>query len=179
MTKKFDGETDRQYRLWCMEHCGHTDQEHTNDPFHVPSYLGGLYRALIDVAAWGERGVEPAKTSGYVIENGQPQIPETAEERKGIQPVVSVLANGEKRACVSVGENVTFTATVGLPDEKSEIQSVEWSFEGEVYQKGETSVYHSYQKPGTYFATVRVISNRGADPFTGVQNIDRVRVIVK
>ena len=179
VTEKFGGETDCQYRLWCMEHCGHTDQEHTNDPLHVPSYLGALYRALIDVAAWVERGVEPAKTSGYVIENGQPQIPETAEERKGIQPVVSVLANGEKRACISVGENVMFTATVGLPDEKSEIQSVEWSFEGEAYQKGETSVYHSYQKAGTYFAVVRVISNRGADPFTGVQNIDRVRVIVK
>lgn len=39
----------------------------------------------------------------------------------------------------------------------------------------------SYEKPGTYFATVRIASNRhgdASDPFTQVLNLDRVRVIV-
>ena len=39
----------------------------------------------------------------------------------------------------------------------------------------------SYNKPGTYFATVRIASNRhgdASDPFTQVLNLDRARIIV-
>ena len=38
----------------------------------------------------------------------------------------------------------------------------------------------AYDHPGTYFATVRIASNRKgeSDPFTQVLNLDRVRIIV-
>ena len=38
-----------------------------------------------------------------------------------------------------------------------------------------------YDKPGTYFATVRIATNRKgeSDPFTQVLNLDRARIIVE
>jgi hypothetical protein len=41
---------------------------------------------------------------------------------------------------------------------------------------------HSFAEPGTYFPTLRVASQRTGDtdtPFTRVQNLGRVRVVVK
>ena len=42
-------------------------------------------------------------------------MPATAGQRKGIQPVVELKANGGERAEVAVGEPVTFTATIETP----------------------------------------------------------------
>jgi len=38
-----------------------------------------------------------------------------------------------------------------------------------------------YDKPGTYFATVRIATNRKgeSDPFTQVLNLDRARIVVE
>jgi hypothetical protein len=58
------------------------------------------------------------------------------------------------------------------------------------FEKGEKDGVHtahaevlaSYDKPGTYFATVRIASQRtgdASDPFTQVLNLDRARVIVQ
>ena len=57
------------------------------------------------------------------------------------------------------------------------------------FEKGVNGAVHtahaevmgSYEKPGTYFAAVRIASQRrgdASDPFTQVLNLDRVRVIV-
>ena len=83
-----------------------------DDPTHTVSYLGVLQQALLDLSAWVEKGIAPAATTNYKIVDGQVVVPPTAEERKGIQPVVTVKANGGKRADVKVGEPVTFTAVV-------------------------------------------------------------------
>lgn len=72
-----------------------------------------------------------------------------------------------------------------------EYQNVEWDFEGTGGYPAATptnnpflnglTMKHTFTKPGTYFATVRVTSQREGDtstPFTRVQNLDRVRVVV-
>lgn len=49
-------------------------------------------------------------------------------------------------------------------------------------QRGTAQAEHTFQKAGTYFAVVRVKSQRQGnkkDVFTQVKNIDRVRVIVE
>lgn len=168
-----------RFRLWVLEHCGHTDQEATADELHIPSYLGVLYQALIDIAAWVEKGIEPAATSNYKISDGQAFVPDTAQERRGIQPVVKLKVNGEKSAQVQVGEKVFLQAEVGFPESNSRITAIEWSFAGESYRLGKMEETYSYGKAGTYFVTVRVKINRTTDPFTEIQNLDRVRIVVK
>lgn len=186
---------DDHFRLWCMEHCGHDDAAAVYDELHVCSYLGALYQALLDVSDWVERGVQPAETSGYTIIDGQPHIPADAGIRHGIQPVVHLTANGCKRAEVSAGEAVIFTAMAELPAGSGSLTRIEWSFDGESpvstsdnISWGEDRVSatitaeYAYSEPGDHFAVIRVWSERNGDAdsiFTQVQNIDRVRVVVR
>ena len=90
--------TDQHFRLWYTDHALHGDIAIEDDPTRTVSYLGVLQQALLDLSAWVEKGIEPAPTTRYTIVDGQVVIPATADERGGIQPVVSVLANGGKRA---------------------------------------------------------------------------------
>ena len=82
-----------------------------------------------------------------------------------------------------------------MPDKAGSLTFVEWSFEGETDfpekgkwqlkdngQRGTAKAVHVYEKPGTYFAVVRVMSERNGDkgaPFTQIRNIDRARVVVE
>lgn len=196
--------TDRHFRLWYTDHALHGDVSAEDDPTHTVSYLGVLQQALLDLSAWVEKGIEPAPTTKYKIENGQVIIPPTADERRGIQPVVTLKANGRKRAEVNVGQAVTFTAQIEVPKNRGKVVWAVWNFEGltaedrklakafpvvttlRVADKTGTHVTvqstHSFAKPGTYFPTLRVASQREGNaqtPFTRIQNLDRVRVIVK
>lgn len=188
------GNADDRFRLWYMENCMHTDCMEGNggDHQHVVSYVGALYQALLDLSDWVERGIEPAPTSGYSMDGGQVVIPDTAAERKGIQPVVHLHADGEKKAEVKVGETVVLTAEIEVPEGTGMVESVRWDFEAtdvfaeegivtpeEGGRRARTVVGHVFSKTGTYFPVVKVGSNRTpGDPFTEVMNQDRVRVVV-
>jgi hypothetical protein len=184
-----------------------------DDPTHTVSYLGVLQQALLDLSDWCEKGIAPAATTNYKIVDGQVVIPPTANERKGIQPVVTVKANGSKRAEVKVGEPVTFTVLVEVPKGMGKVVTAVWNFEGlpDDFEKnyfhawnfatsnafpvkaaftptdkmGSTvtvKTTYTFTKPGTYFPTLRVASQRQGDaktPYTRIQNLDRVRVVVK
>jgi hypothetical protein len=199
------------FRLWYTDHALHGDIAVEDDPTHTISYLGVLQQALLDLSAWVEKGIAPAATTNYKIVDGQVVIPATAEERKGIQPVVTVKANGGRRADVKVGEPVTFTATVEVPKGMGKVVAASWNFEGLPEDIGKTSGWnfesssvfpvkgtftpadktgsqvtlkttYTFTRPGTYFPTLRVASQREGDaktPFTRIQNLDRVRVVVK
>lgn len=126
---------------------------------------------------------------------GQVVVPSTAAERKGIQTVVTVKANGGERAEVVASKPVTFATVVELPPNTGKIVSAVWDFES----KGTFSVNglkqgnglssnviltttYTYSKPGTYFVTLRVASQRQGDaktPYTLIRNLGRVRVVVK
>lgn len=181
------------FRLWYMENCMHSDCEEGNggDHQHVVSYLGALYQALLDISDWVERGIEPANSTEYTLTDGQIILPDSAKKREGIQPAIHLYANGGKKACVRVGEEVRFTAEIENPDRGGRIDEAKWDFEktgifresGTLIERENNSAAacasHIFQKPGIYFPVLKIASNRtNGDSFTRIWNLDRVRVVV-
>jgi hypothetical protein len=183
------------FKLWYMDNAMHDDQAKTVDELHLISYLGALHQALLDLSDWVERGIAPAETTNYSVVDGQIVVPSKANERKGIQPVVYLKANGSECAVVKTGETVHFTAEVEVPEGAGKLTAAEWSFEGDSDYpvkgsfksisddgtKAKVEMEYSFSKSGTYFPVLRVKSNRQGDPgniFTQVKNLCRVRVIV-
>lgn len=190
-----DGNEKDYCRLYYFDNVLHDDITASVDELHATSYIAGLKQVLIDLALWVEEGVEPLPSSRYQVDVGHVQVADFAAERGGLQPVVELKANGSKCAHVKAGEPVKFTAQAEVPDQAGSLTFVEWSFEGETDfprkgewllrdkgQRGKAEEIHVYGKPGTYFAVVRVKSERNGDktaPFTQIRNIDRVRVVVE
>ena len=93
---------------------------------------------------------------------------------------------------VAAGNMVHFAATIEMPPGAGKVVSAEWDFEdsGDFPVRAETgapadkvslSASHSYARPGTHFAVLRVAGQRegnAATPYGRVQNIARVRVVV-
>ena len=181
---------DGNFRLWFVDHALHADSTKQEDPTHTVSYLGVLQQALRDLSAWVEKGRSPAQSTTYEIVDGQVVVPPTAAERKGIQPIITVEANGRPRAEVAVGEAVTLTATIDVPAQAGRIVSAEWDLDGSGSYSVKTDsnethnvkLLHSFSTPGTYFVTLRAAAQRTGDrqtPFTRVQNLGRARVVVR
>jgi hypothetical protein len=186
---------DDHFRLWYTDHALHGDATQQEDPTRTVSYLGVLQQALRDLSTWVEKGVVPPASTNYAIKDGQVVLPITASERKGIQAIVDLRAKGGKKIRVKAGQKVAFTAQVELPLHTGKLVSAAWDFEGTgtfpIAQKkivfdaktGRATLKMAYRfiKAGTYFATLRVASQREGDaktPFAQVQNLDRVRVVV-
>ncbi|HTR70255.1 MAG TPA: hypothetical protein VMH41_08500 [Mycobacteriales bacterium] len=192
---------DDSYRLWFIDHAMHTTpMDLPGDPLparttRVVSYVGVLQQALRDVSAWVEHGIIPPESTVYDVDDAQIRVPASAAARKGIQPVVSVRANGHDRADVAVGEPVEFSALIEVPPATGTIVAVEWDFEGRgdypVVEEIDdaTAAQHrmpltrtyAFSEPGTYFPAVRATSHRHGDihsPFGRVHNLGRVRVVV-
>ena len=182
------------FRLWYTDHALHGDESHQEDPTRTVSYVGVLEQALRDLSAWVENGTPPPASTDYKVIDGQVVVPSSAAERKGVQPVVHLSTNGKARAEVAVGRAVQFTAIIELPPNTGKIIAAEWDFEGDgkfaVPQAIKISsgkqvrlnMTHAFAKPGTYFTTLRAISQRNGDqntPYARIQNLDRVRVVVK
>jgi hypothetical protein len=152
---------------------------------------GALQQALRDLSAWVEKGMRPSDTQYQVIDS-QVEVPAGADQRKGIQPVVQLKANGGVRADVAVNQPVTFTATIEVPPDAGKVVATEWDFDGvgnypvaERLDAPEAlvrlSTTHAFAKPGTYFSVLRATSQRRGDkntPYGRIQNIARVRVVV-
>ena len=188
--------TDNNFRLWFTDHANHADFVRPGDPTHLVSYLGVLQQALRDLSLWVEQGVVPPDHTNYKVVDGQVEIPATASERKGIQPVVDLTVNGGKRVDAQVGKPVTFTGKIDVPPHAGKVVSADWDFDGagtfplagKLNDNGKagspvtvTTTYR-FTKPGTYFPTLRAVSQRAGDaktPFARIQNLDRVRVVVK
>lgn len=191
-----DGQIDQNFRLWYTDRALHGDLTAQEDPTRTVSYLGVLQQALRDLSAWVERGIAPPPSTAYVIKESQVIVPPTAHERRGIQPTVHLKVEGDKAKKIKAGEQVTFSATVAVPQGTGEIVTTEWDFEGsgsfavtqnKVFFNKKTGIYtlkasYKFNKPGTYFPTLRVTTHREGDhnsPFARIQNLDRVRVIVE
>ena len=192
-------QTDNNFRLWYTEHTLHGDAaSQLDDATHAVSYIGVLQQALRDLSAWVEKGIVPASTTNYKIEDGQVVIPGSAQERKGIQPVVLLKVNGSKRADIKVGQRVTLTAVIEVPENTGKIVNAALDFDGSgkyetpvdltKIKKGkngnqtELAIKQTFTKSGIYFPVLRVMSQRDGNkqaPFARIQNMDRVRVMVK
>jgi len=182
------------FRLWFTDHANHGDFAVPGDPTHIVSYLGVLQQALLDLSKWVEKDIAPATSTNYKLVDGQVIVPETANERMGIQPVIDLKVNGAKKTEVSANGEVEFSVLIEVPQSQGGIVEVEWDFDGSGdfsakekltdfnLEKMTLIKTHSFSKPGTYFVTLRAVSQREGNaetPFTRVQNLDRVRVVVK
>lgn len=161
------------------------------------SYLGVLQQALRDLSQWVEKGIAPPPSTSYVVEDGQVIVPATARERKGIQPVANLTIKKDKKAVIQkAGKKATFSFSVviDVPENTGKIVHVEWDFENKgtftpskfkTVKDGKITIAtakHKFRKKGVYFPIVKVMSQRNGDdstPYTLIQNLDRVRVIVK
>ena len=151
-----------------------------------------LHQALRDVAQWVEKGTPPPASTSYHIDDGQVSVPATAAERKGIQPVVTLRTNGAERVEVKAGRSVTLQGTIEVPAGAGSIIAAEWDFDGrgsfpehstvpEDAKSLTVSVTHRFDTPGTYFSTLRGVSQRQGDrntPYARIENLGRMRVVV-
>lgn len=193
---------EKDFRLYYMERCRHWDGAMMENNM-VTNYMGALYQALLDLSDWVERGVMPPATTGYKLKESQIHLAGSVSVRKGIQPVVTMSANGSSCARVKAGEPVYFEVRAEVPEGAGMVTAVDYDFvenkmfpnpdvfrtkgsfeatvEGNIHGAVST-VTHTYDMPGIYFASVRVKSNRKGDAsnlFTQVRNIARARVIVE
>jgi PKD domain len=190
----YGNDAGNKYRLWFTENALHGYNEDKDARTRVVSYLPVLQQALRDVSAWVEKGTSPPANSGYRVDDGQVILAATAKERAGVQPVVTVTANGKTRAVVKPGKPVKFSATVSVPPDTGKIISARWDFDGsgsfaeiaglppKPAASGTFSTKHSFSTSGTYFVTIKVESQRDGDPntpFARIPNLARVRVVVE
>ncbi len=190
---------DDNYRLWFIDHAMHTPptisplDSHPAITTRVINYSGILQQALRDLSAWVEKGVAPPPSTTYKVVDGQVEVPPTAAERKGIQPVVNLTVNGGVRADVKVGKKVKFSAVIEAPPGAGSIVCVEWDFEGkgdypvsEKFKNAKSNILkvkttYAFSDSGTYFPALRATLHRQGDhetPHARVQNLGRVRVVV-
>jgi hypothetical protein len=184
---------DNEFRLYFNDHAQHTPPAGVPAQARTVSYQGALEQALRDVSAWVERGVNPPASTNYKVVDSQVQVPDRADQRAGIQPVVHLSANGRERAEVAVGKPVTFSAIIEAPPNGGKVVAAEWDFEGsgnypvtEPLSDFKPTVTlkttYSFSSPGTYFPVLRAASQREGDsktPYARIQNLGRVRVVVK
>jgi len=178
-------------RLWYVDRALHGDvpPEH---PTRVVSYLGHLTEALRQVAAWVERGAEPAASTVYNLVDGQVYPAPTAGERRGVQPVVTLSVNGGERADVGVGDPVEVVATAAVPPGGGQVVDIAWDLDADGAYEVRAAGAHgeavaltrstTYNEPGTYFVTVKVVGQVDADaatPFARLENLARARVVVR
>jgi hypothetical protein len=184
---------DENFRLYFTDNAMHGAPTKA-ESIRIINYTGVLQQALRDLAAWVEKGTPPPANTAYKVVDGQVKVPESAMDRKGLQPVVTVTANGGARADVSVGTPVSFVAVVETPSNKDKIVAAEWDFEGSgdypvTAQMADNKsarvtlkTTYSFSKPGTYFPVLRATSQRegaGSSPYARVRNLGRARVVVK
>ena len=188
---------DNPIRLWYTDNAEHTDDEEQENPTHIISYVGILQEALLQLAEWVEHGVEPAKDTEYKLEDGQVIVSDTSTSRGGVQPVVSLAANGGACTYVKPGELVDVHVVARVQDGSVQrgmplLYRCDWELDG-TEQFGVTDMQEpstvldmhrtcSFDKPGTYFVAAYVSAQRVQ--FVGtecnrVNNVARARIVVE
>ncbi|WP_277638424.1 hypothetical protein [Bacteroides graminisolvens] len=193
--KQHLGDTiDNNFRLWYTDRSTHGD---IDDPTEVVSYMGILYQALLDISNWVEKGIEPSKTSDYKIVDAQVMLNINGKSRGGIQPIPYASIDGKERADVKLGQEVTIHVVVDVPAGTGKVVKAEWCLDNSkqftrsvdmskvTYSADDGRVEFdtvvSYDKPGTYFPTIKVYSERNGDSnaiYTPIANLTKVRIVV-
>jgi len=120
-------------------------------------------------------------------------VPESLSQRLGVQPVIHITADSRDRIEVKVGKNVRLIAEIEVPPGAGMLVAGEWDYEGRgnfvnigPLRDFKTTVTlksrHAYSQPGIFFATFRATLQREGDvktPYARIQNLGRVRVVVK
>lgn len=189
---------DENFRLRWTENAEHVpaalvpSQPGRSSSTWLIDYRPVIEQCLADLTAWVEDGVAP-QGSSFSYADGSITLPDTAAERGGIQPVLSVTANGSIRAEVKVGEPVRLEVTAEVPPGAGTFVAVAWDLDGsgayahahDDIDGSETrlvrSMTHHFDEPGTYFATAIVHSHREGDvnaTARRIPNLAAARVVV-
>jgi hypothetical protein len=168
-----------RYRLYFFERIPHGP---VTRPLWETPWGGARLKALDDMIAWVEEGVQPVAATAYTVDDlNQVVLPAEARRRLGVQPVATLTANGSReRLEVKTGEEVVFRVSADDPD--NDLAKLEMDYLGQ--GKGAESRQVSgrpasgefrfrYDKPGTYFANVR------ATDASGITNLAYVRIVVR
>ena len=184
---------DDKVRLYYTDHALHGDEPTTEAASRIVSYVPTLQQALIDLAAWVEKGTPPPASTNYRVVDGQVIVPPTAAARGGIQPVVTLQVGGRASAQITAGQSVRLTGTIDVPSDAGSAVAAEWDFEGTGQfqvsspikpgtKRATVTTTHRFDKPGTYFVGLRGASQRRGDAsalYGRVQNLARVRIVVR
>ncbi|WP_407673610.1 hypothetical protein [Parafrankia colletiae] len=196
-------ELNNNYRLWYVDNAVHSSPRDAAAGTHIVSYGGESQQALLDLDSWVTNGTAPPASSGYTVDgDAQVHLAPDAEGRRGVQPVVDLTVSraGTRdvrppavRVDAKAGEPVVLSATATVPPNGGKIVRIEWDFDGRggypeqsavdsAAESVRTTTTHTFAGTGTYFPVVRVTSERNGDgkaPYGLVQNIARVRVVVR
>ena len=182
-----------RYRIWYTENALHGGAQSIEAPTRVINYIPMLQQALRDVAAWVEKGTPPPASTNYKVVGGQVIVAPSAAARRGVQPVVSLSANGSAKAVVKIGKLVRFTGSITAPPGAGYVVGADWDFDGTgkfldsspidpKARSAKVTWAHSFDRPGTYFVAMRGYSQRKGDmntPYARIPNLARVRVVVE
>ncbi|KAK1674480.1 hypothetical protein BDP55DRAFT_611957 [Colletotrichum godetiae] len=183
------------YRLWYNDNAEHFYEERPPHRLKLIVPYNGIYQqALRDVAAWAENEVPAPEATAYAIsaEDNSVQVPPTAAERRGVQPVVELFANGRCSCTVKAGQPVTLRATVDTPPGTGKVVNVEWDLTSQgtftdvgpaIMPNQTVTVEHTvvYNTTGNFVAIARATSHREGDQgaaYSKVMNLARVNVVV-
>lgn len=191
-------EARKRFRLRWLENAEHippfmaaSPPDRANSTWLI-NYAPAIEENLAALTAWVEDGVEPG-VMGFEMVDGQIVLAPTAAERGGIQPVVSVTANGSTRADVRAGDEVTLVVHAEVPPGAGSIISVKWDFDGSgsypLHEKVDGTrsevtftTTRIYDQPGTWFATALVESHHKGDVDAiarRIPNLNAARVVVR
>ena len=189
----------QSYRLWYMDNADHdppgpAQENYPNAADHIVSYIDEYEQALLYLNRWVAIGDAPPASTGFTLSNlDQVELAPKAVDRLGVQPMVFMTAGGSSLVNVTAGQSVTFDVKGQEPPGAGNIVDVQWDLQGSGTFSPITPVptpgtrvtltsSATYNTPGTYFATVRILSAmKGANPsspYALVQNIASVRVVV-
>ena len=181
------------FRIYYNDHADHQERPVAGERAkHLVSWMGSVEQALRDVSAWAERGIAPPSSTNYTIDDQtQVVLPDDATARRGIQPTVDLSVAGSDRVSVRTDRRVLLKGKAETPPDAGVIVSLAWDCEGDgTYAPASPHVSKAkvtattscrYDAPGTYFPALRVTSQREGHvgPYAQVQNLDRVRVVVR
>lgn len=153
---------------------------------------GIFQQSMQDLMAWAEKGEAPPPSTQYTIRNGQVIPASRAVDRHGLQPVMSLTANGVSRATVGVNQPVKLVASLEMPPKTGQIVQYNWTIGDRteaptIVAKPQPLVNLerevAFDTPGTYVVRLSVNGQRDglANPTnqTLLQNYKEIRIVVQ
>lgn len=189
-------EAEARLRTWLIDNASHADGSRlAQGPPPVTStrlidWGGCVERALTALIGWVENAAEPPPDTGFTYDDGRVRLAGRAAERRGIQPTVVLRANGAERTEVRAGTTVTFEVAAEAAPGPDRLLGVEWDFQGTGVWSAQSpgrgallvaTAAYTYERPGTYFPSVRVTAHPGPpvpEWCCRIHNLGRARVVV-
>ncbi len=120
-------------RIYYNENADHADLFEINgDANSYTVGFGGIWlQALADLTKWVEQGTLPAASTSYSVdEHNQVNLASNARERAGLQPVVTLAANGSDHVSVAPEQEVALVGRIETPPMGGKVLQYDWYLGG-------------------------------------------------